>query len=367
MVKNDIGYMRRALALARRGVGKTAPNPAVGCVIVRDGQLVGEGWHKKAGTPHAEVHALAMAGNAASGSDVYVTLEPCCHYGKTPPCTDALIAAGVRRVVIGMIDPFVQVAGNGVLALRKAGIKVDVGVLEEECRYLNRGFIKSVVSGMPYIIYKSAMTMDGFIATSTGHSRWISCEKSRRLAHILRAESDAVMVGVDTILADNPQLTVRHVKGRNPLRVIVDTRLRTPESVNLLNCDDADMTIIATTESDPAMHQRYLSLGVSVLVCRESEGRVDMADLLPRLCRRGIQSILLEGGSHLAGNLLQYGLIDECIFFYAPKITGNGFPPFSIKGINTMDEAIKFNIQRVQMSGKDILVYARPEAVCSQA
>ncbi len=366
-MQDDLKYMRRALALARKGVGRTAPNPAVGCVIVRDGVIVGEGWHKEAGAPHAEIHALDMAGEAARGADVYVTLEPCCHHGKTPPCCDALIAAGVRRVVAGMVDPFLQVAGKGLLVLRQAGIKVDVGLLEEQCRELNKGFIKVVTAGLPYVIYKTAMTLDGNIATVTGHSRWVTGEKSRGLVHRLRSRCDAVMVGVDTVIADNPQLTVRHVHGRDPLRVIVDTRLRTPASVNVLNGVDTGKTLIATCESDPEVHQRYLSQGAAVLVCREYDGRVEMTDLLRKLATRGVQTILLEGGSRLAGDMLQHGLIDECVFFYAPKIVGNGFAPFVIQGITTMDEAIKITVQRVQMSGQDVLVYARPEGPCSPA
>lgn len=368
MQQTDIRYMKRALTLARRGVGKTAPNPAVGCVIVRDGQVIGEGWHKKAGGPHAEIHALAMAKEAARGADLYVTLEPCCHQGKTPPCTDALIAAGVRRVVVGMVDPFLEVAGKGLYALRQAGIRVDVGLLEAECRELNKGFIKAVTSGLPYVIYKTAMTLDGNIATVTGHSRWVSGEESRLLVHRLRARCDAVMVGVDTIIADNPQLTVRHIKGRDPLRIIVDTRLRTPESVNVLHGSQASRTIIATCEADPEVHQRYQSQGALVLVCREYDGRVDMQDLLHKLATRGIQTVLLEGGSRLAGGMLQQGLIDECIFFYAPKIVGNGFAPFVIQGIATMHEAIKMSVQRIGMSGADVVVYARPERdVCLPA
>src|ERR1039457_1120585 len=229
----DAKYMKRALKLARKGVGKTSPNPAVGCVIVRDCIIVGEGWHKKAGTPHAEIHALEMAGSAAAGADVYVTLEPCCHSGKTPPCSDALIAAGVKRVVAGMSDPNPMVWGGGLAALKNAGIEVICGVLEVECRELNRAFVKQITTGLPYVTYKCAMTMDGNIATVTGDSRWVSCDVSRKEVHRMRSRMDAVMAGVDTIIADNPELTVRHVRGRNPLRVVVDTNLRTPESVRI--------------------------------------------------------------------------------------------------------------------------------------
>lgn len=367
MPGNDLKYMRRALSLARKGVGKTAPNPAVGCVIVRDGNVVGEGWHRKAGTPHAEIHALAAAGEASRGADVYVTLEPCCHHGKTPPCTDALIAAGVQRVVVAMVDPFLQVAGKGIQVLREAGIRVDVGLLEAECRELNRGFITAMTCGRPYVIYKTAMTLDGNIATVTGHSRWVTGETSRKLVHKLRAQCDAVMVGVDTIIVDNPQLTVRHVKGRDPLRVIVDTRLRTPESVQVLSGPDAHKTIIATCEIDPEVHQRYTAQGAKIIVCREYDGRVEMSDLLHKLHQIGIQTVLLEGGSRLAGDMLRRGLIDEGLFFYAPKVIGNGFAPFAMPGVTTMDQAHQLVIHKVERSGEDLLVHVRPEASCLQA
>ncbi len=360
--------MKRALTLARKGIGKTTPNPAVGCVIVRDGRIVGEGWHKKAGTPHAEVHALAMAGNAARGADVYVTLEPCCHTGKTPPCSDALIRAGVKRVVAGMADPNPLVNGGGLNALRRAGIETVSGVLEDDCRAINRPFIKHVTSGHPFVTYKCAITLDGKVATVTGDSRWISCDESRKFVHRLRSRCDAVMVGVDTIITDNPQLTVRHVKGRNPLRIIVDSTLRTPCSVGVLSGPLAKMTIIATTETNPRIHRRYQKSGATVLVCRRLDGRVDLADLWGHLGKRGIQSILLEGGSRLAAEALKQGLIDECIFFYAPKVIGSdGFSPFAVTGITGMAQAIPFTNLKVQRMGSDVMVTTRPEKPCLPA
>lgn len=363
----DKRYMRRALSLARKGVGRTAPNPAVGCVIVREGRVVGEGWHRKAGTPHAEVHALAQAGKLAKGADLYVTLEPCSHEGKTPPCTDAIIAAGISRVFVGMIDPYEMVSGSGLERLGQAGIYIEVGLLEDECRELNKGFVKYVTTGMPYVIYKSAMTLDGNIATVTGNSYWVSSTESRRYVHHLRNICDAVMVGVDTILADNPLLSVRHVRGRSPLRIIVDTHMRTPESVNVLGGQLAKKTIIATCETNPRVHLRYEKQGATVIVCEEFDGRVSMADLLHKLGLFGVQTILLEGGSRLAGNMLSNSLIDECIFFFAPKIIGNGFAPFALSGIASMDEALRVDIKSVGMSGPDIIVHAKPEIKCSRA
>jgi diaminohydroxyphosphoribosylaminopyrimidine deaminase/5-amino-6-(5-phosphoribosylamino)uracil reductase len=337
----------------------------VGCVIVRDGKVVGEGWHRKAGTPHAEVHALEMAGAAAQDADVYVTLEPCCHTGKTPPCSEALIRAGVKRVVAGMRDPNPQVSGGGLAALEKAGVSTSCGLLEDACRSINLPFCKHVTTGLPYVTYKCAMTLDGKIATVTGESRWISCEESRRYGHRLRSHCDAIMVGVDTVIADNPQLTVRHVRGRNPLRVIVDSRLRTPESVTVLSGQLPSRTIIATTETNPRVHLRYLNHGATILVCESHEGRVSMPDLLQKLGSTGIQSILLEGGSRLAGSMLQHGLIDECVFFYAPKVIGSdGFSPFGVTGITDMGQALAFSILDLRRIGTDILVRARPVVQC---
>ncbi len=359
-------FMRKAIALARKGTGRTAPNPVVGAVVVKEGKIVGEGWHRKAGTAHAEVVALEKAGELASGADLYVTLEPCCHHGKTPPCADAIIKAGVKRVVAGMTDPYHLVAGKGFDSLRSAGIIVEAGFMEDECRELNLGFIKYVQTGLPYVIYKSAMTLDGNIATVTGQSKWITCEESRRYVHKMRSVADAIMVGVDTILMDNPQLTVRHIKGKNPVRVIVDTRLRTPESVSVLSSDNSTRTIIATCETNPRVHKRYELQGATIIVCEEYDGRVMMKDLLGKLGRYGVQTVLLEGGSRLAGDMLANGLIDECIFFYAPKLVGNGFAPFAITGVDKMDEAFRMKIVSIGMIGDDAIVRARPELKCSQ-
>lgn len=366
MNKTDITYMKRALKLAEKGMGRTTPNPAVGCVIVNNGKIIGEGWHKKAGGLHAEAHALEMAGEAARGADVYVTLEPCCHTGKTPPCCDALIKAGVKRVVAAMGDPNPQVNGGGLRALEQAGIRTHCGLLETEARALNRSFIKHITTGRPYVIFKCAMTLDGKIATVTGESRWISCEDSRKYVHRMRAMSDAVMVGVDTIINDNPQLTVRHVRGRNPLRIIVDTHLRTPLSISILSGRMAKKTIIATTETNPRVHRRYLQSGATVLACRQTNAKVDLHDLWRQLGTMGIQSILLEGGSRVAGEALKQGLIDECVFFYAPKIIGSdGFSPFAITGLTSMDQAITFTDFKVQRIGADIVVTTCPENSCS--
>lgn len=357
--------MKRALILARKGIGRTSPNPAVGCIIVKDGNIIGEGWHRRAGTPHAEIHALNMAGDAAKGADVYVTLEPCCHIGATPPCSDALVKSGVRRVVVGMRDPNPSVSGGGITALNQAGIETVCGVLEDACRAINLPFIKHFETGLPYVTYKCAMTLDGKIASASGDSRWISSEESRKYVHRMRAHNDAVMVGVDTVLADNPQLTVRHVKGRNPLRIIVDSNLRTPVGADIISGALASMTIIACTEEDLDIHQRYIQNGATVLVCNSRDHRVDLYDLWEKLGKLGIQSILLEGGSRLAGDALLKGLIDECVFFYAPKVSGSdGFSPFTITGITDMSLSLAITDMKVRRIGSDIVINARPEVSC---
>jgi len=351
--------MKRALSLARRGSGKTSPNPAVGCVIVRDGTIVGEGWHRKAGTPHAEIHALHAAGELARGADLYVTLEPCSHFGKTPPCAEALIKAGPARVFIGMIDPNPLVAGRGAAALRRAGIAVETGILEAECRALNEPFIKHVTTGMPFVTLKSALTLDGKTATSGGDSRWITSAAARRLVHRLRSRTDAVMTGSGTLLADDPQLTVRMVRGRSPLRIVVDSSLQTPVDCALMSEAATVPVIIATAGGHGAKAARLAAKGAEVLRCGQADGQVDLAALLKILGSRGIQSILLEGGERLCGEMLRQGLIDRFLFFFAPKIVGGmGKGLFAGSGAALMQDAAQLAIRKVSRVGDDILVEA---------
>lgn len=359
--------MRLALSLARRGVGRTSPNPAVGCVIVKDGAIVGEGWHRKAGTPHAEVHALRAAGEKAHGADVYVTLEPCSHHGKTPPCADALVEAGVGRVFVGMVDPNPKVSGSGLARLRKAGIAVHVGLLEPECRRLNEPFIKHVTTGMPFVICKSAMTLDGKIATASGDSKWITSEKSRRYAHKLRAMVDAVVVGAGTVEADDPLLTARIPGGRDPMRVIVDSRLRISPKARLLQVESTADAVIATISDDVAKRARLEAAGAVVIRCSEKDGRVDLIDLMKRLGSMQIQSVLLEGGSELAGEMLRSGLIDKFHLFFAPKLVGGGGKgPFGGNGVEMIADTSILQEISVRRFGKDILVTAYPEKQCSR-
>ena len=361
MAEIQVKMMRQALRLARHGLGKTSPNPAVGCVIVRDGAVVGRGWHKQAGTPHAEVHALKEAGELAAGSDAYVTLEPCAHFGKTPPCAKALIAAKVARVYVAMVDPNPLVAGAGIEMLREAGIKVETGLLEKECRELNRPFIKWIQTKLPYVVLKSALTLDGKCATANGDSRWVTSDQARREVHRLRGRMDAIMVGVGTVLKDDPQLTCRVPGGKDPLRVVVDSTLRMPLHAALLGVHSFAGTIVATCSRDAAKVQALCSRGAEILSCKESEGRVDLADLFGKLGALGVQSILLEGGSHLAGAALRAGLIDSCLIFLAPKFVGGaGMGLFAGEGVALMGDAIRLEGMTVKRVGVDLLVAGTP-------
>ncbi len=351
--------MRRALLLARRGSGKTSPNPAVGCVIVQGGRIVGEGWHKKSGTPHAEIHALDAAGELARGADLYVTLEPCSHFGKTPPCAEALLKAGVARVFVGMIDPNPLVAGRGIEKLREAGITVETALLENDCRALNEPFIKHVTTGLPLVTLKSALTLDGKTATTTGDSCWITSTASRRLVHLLRSRADAVMTGSGTLLADDPQLTVRMVRGKSPLRIILDSRLQTPVDGALMNEAARVPVLIATVSKDHTKAAALVARGAEVLLCKQADGQIDLPALMKVLGSRGIQSILLEGGERLCGEMQRLGLIDRFLFFFAPKIVGGeGKGLFAGVGAALMKDAQPLAIRRVSRVGEDILVEA---------
>jgi len=367
MIDFQTKMMKRALILARKGIGKTTPNPAVGCVIVRGETIVGEGWHRKAGTPHAEVHALRRAGEKARNADVYVTLEPCSHFGKTPPCAEALIQAGVGRVFVGMIDPNPRVCGKGVALLRAAGIEVHIGLLEKECTLANEAFIKHVTTGRPFVIFKSAMTLDGKTATVTGHSKWITSNASRGYVHTLRSKVDAIMVGVGTVLADDPQLTCRiKARGKDPHRILVDSRLRTPLNAQVLRLESAAGTYIATIDQDPALLDKFRKLGAEVIHCREKRGRVDLDDLMQKLGELGIQSVLLEGGRELAGEALRLGLIDKFLLFYAPKLVGgaDGFGLFAGRGVETMADAQQLRDIKLHRFGEDFMVEGYPEKSC---
>lgn len=363
--------MRRALRLAARGF--TAPNPMVGAVLVKDGRVIGEGYHRRAGLPHAEVEALRQAGDKARGATLYVTLEPCSHWGRTPPCADALIEAGVRCVYAAMQDPNPLVSGKGFQRLREAGVEVYVGVLEEQARHLNEIFVKYHTTGMPFVTVKAAMSLDGKIATRTGDSKWITSEPARRLVHRLRARHDAILVGVDTVLRDDPLLTVRLPRLREPLRrwrVVVDSRLRCSESAQVLKVEDAPTLIATTASAPPDKVARLRERGVEVEVLPALNGRVDLFALMQTLAQRGITGVLCEGGGTLIASLFASQLVDKVIFFYAPRLIGGKDAPTAVEGegITNVCDSLSFDRVYWKKVGVDMMVQAYPiwQKTCSQ-
>ena len=358
MMKDD-AYMQIALDLAARGRGRVEPNPMVGAVVVTDGRIAGRGWHKQFGGPHAEVSALHDAGPAGSGATIYVTLEPCCHHGKTPPCSDAVIAAGIKRAVVAMVDPFPDVAGRGLEQLRQAGLEVEAGVLEARARQLNAPFVKLVTAGRPYVIVKWAMSLDGKIATRTGDSQWISSEPSRQRVHELRNVVDAVMIGVGTALADDPQLTCRIEGGRNPRRIVVDSSARTSVGSKLVQTAREVETIIAATGDAPTERVEALEgAGCEVLLLPPRDGRVDLAALMDELGRRKLTNVLVEGGGELLGGIIRQDLADRAMVFVAPKVIGGREAPGPVgeEGVASLAEALSLEQVHVEHIGPDLLV-----------
>lgn len=362
-------YMQQALDLARRAEGRTRPNPAVGAVIVKDGVVVGRGFHPRAGEPHAEIFALRDAGERARRGDLYVTLEPCSHHGRTGPCADAIIEAGLSRVFVGTRDPNPQVAGEGMRRLRDAGIEVHCGILENPCRRIIAPFARHILTGLPFVVLKSAMTLDGKTATAGGHSRWVSNGASREEVHRLRDRVDAIMVGIGTVLRDDPSLTTRLPDGgRDPDRVVVDSQLRIPEAAALLHLKSAAGTLIATTDQAPGdKMERIREMGAEVLVLPRRDGRVDLQALLEVLGARGVQSLLLEGGAELNGAFWRAGLVDRVMMFVAPKIVGgDGKGVFAGPGVGAMSDATVLRDVRVRQFGDDTLIEGEV-ARCSPA
>ncbi len=352
----DRKLMQLALRLARRGVGRTRPNPPVGAVVAHNGEVVGRGFHRRAGLPHAEVEALREAGERARGGTLYVTLEPCNHTGRTPPCTEAILAAGIRRVVVGVRDPNPGVRGGGVNVLRQAGIEVVEGIEGERCAELVAPFRKWVTSGRPWVTLKIAASLDGKIATATGDSRWITNERSRRYVHRLRDEHDAVLVGAGTVLADDPELTCRRRGGRNPLRVILDGRLRSPLTARVFDTEKA-ATLVLTSAVAPARKRAQLQArGVEVEevgahACLEWEA------VLGALGRRGVLAVLVEGGAQVAAQALRQGGVDRLLLFLAPLlIGGDGRPWLASLGVRTIAEALRLPELEVRRFAGDILV-----------
>lgn len=358
VTSQDIEWMTRALRLAARGLYTTTPNPRVGCVIVNNGQVVGEGAHLKAGEPHAEVHALRAAGEQARGATAYVTLEPCSHFGRTPPCADALVNAGVSRVVVAMQDPNPLVAGNGIARLQAQGIAVTVGVCETQARALNPGFIQRMTQQRPYVRLKVAASLDGRTALANGHSQWITSAAARKDVHHWRAQSCAIVTGIASILQDDSSLTVRDVNTlRQPLRVIVDSQLRIPIDAKVLQDGNA---LVAYAQGDAAKLEMLQVMGVRTLQAPNAQGQVDLAALMQALTALPCNEVLIEAGATLNGAFMQSGLVDELLLYYAPKLMGHSARGmFALPALAQMSDVRDLNILDVRQFGQDIRIQAK--------
>lgn len=358
----DSRLMTRALELAAQGQGAVEPNPLVGCVLARGDQVVGQGWHQRFGGPHAEIEALRDSGDAAHGATMYVTLEPCCHQGKTPPCTQAILDAGIQRVVVAMRDPFPQVDGGGIEQLRSAGIAVDVGTLQDEARKLNAPYLKLLETGKPWVIVKWAMTLDGKLATGNGDSRWISNEQSREIVHQLRGRVDAVLVGRGTAEADDPLLTARPPGHRTATRIVLDSQASLPIDSQLAgSVDEAPVLVVACNDAPPQNRQRLTDAGCEVLLCDGATHAARLEQLLVELGRRHMTNLLVEGGSQLLGSLFDAGAVDEVHVFIAPKIIGGAAAPSPIagEGLPQMSQALGLDHPTVELLDGDVYLHGR--------
>lgn len=358
----DEKYMELALELAKKAAGRTSPNPLVGAVLVKDNKVIGQGYHKKAGDPHAERLALLEAGAQAEGSDFYVTLEPCNHSGRTPPCTEAIIEAKIKNVYVATLDPNPLVAGQGIKRLKETGIKVEVGMKEQEAKKLNEVFFKYITTGLPYVVLKSAASLDGKIATREGHSQWITGELARSFGHQLRNMYDAIMVGIGTVLADDPQLTCRVENGRDPIRIIVDSKLSISPEAKVFNLASTADIIIATVQD--ISHEKYKRLSQKAEIIKVNSGnKVDLPKLMKILGEKGITSILVEGGAILNSSFVEEKLIDKFYLFYAPLIIGGTLAPGFIGGLGPakLETSLRLKDLTIENIGEDILVTAYPQ------
>lgn len=361
MISIAAEYMKLALRLAAKGAGWVSPNPMVGAVVVQDGQIVGQGYHRRVGAAHAEVSALRQAGDAARGADLYVTLEPCNHQGRTPPCTRAILSAGISRVLIASRDPNPQVAGGGAEYLQSQGVGVEIGLLEPEARRLNEAWFHWVATGLPWVIAKAACSLDGKIATATGESQWLTGEAARTYGHRLRHRVDAILVGIETALADDPQLTTRlpRRRGRDPIRVVLDSRLRLPLTVKLLHLDSPAPTWVACTTAAPKEKIRVIKdLGTEILVFPPEAGRVPLKPLLDLLGKQQVQSLLVEGGAEVLGAFFDQNLVNQFYFFFAPKILGGRNAPGVLggEGVGHLKDAHQARDLTIRRIEQDILV-----------
>jgi len=358
--KDHLYFMKMALKLALKGKGLTSPNPMVGALVVKNGEVIGRGYHKKAGLAHAEIVALDTAGMALKGAALYVTLEPCAHFGRTPPCVNRIIQSGIKEVYVGMVDPNPLNNGKGIAALRERGIKVEVGFLEDELKSLNQPFIKYITKRLPFVTVKIAQSLDGKIATETGDSKWITSDNSRAYAHRLRGEFDAIVVGVNTVLRDNPKLDAWFSK-KSPIKVVVDSQLSTPAEANIFTHNIP--VIIATLPSKPGQeteNRQILAQKAKVLEIKEKDGQVNLKDMLKKLAQMEISSVIVEGGGTLIGSLFDDGLVDRILFFISPKIIGGKGAIGSVmgKGVGRIEKAIKLKDVKFRRLGEDFLVEA---------
>ena len=357
----DRHFMRMAIREARRGLGRTSPNPCVGAVVVKDGRVIGKGYHHRAGTPHAEVHALESAGAEARGATLYVTLEPCNHHGKTPPCSEKVLAAGIRRLVVGMDDPNPLVKGGGNAFLQSKGLSVVSGVSRDECCSLNRPFIKHITTGRPWVIMKSGQSLDGRIATRTGHSQWITQARARGRTHLWRDRVDAILVGVETVLADDPSLTARPGGGRghDPHRVVLDSTLRMPVSARVLNQEsDAGTLVFCGKKANTDRCDSLVAAGAEVITVKnDPRGGLDLVEVLEILGKREINSLLVEGGSRIHAAFLKDGLYDQACIFVAPLFLGaEGLPVVGELGLDRIEQGKRFSVEKVRRLGPDIMI-----------
>lgn len=355
----DEFYMKLALDLAKKGSGKVSPNPMVGVVIVKDNKIIGQGYHEEYGKNHAEVNSIQSATESVEGSTMYVTLEPCSHFGKTPPCVNMIIESKFKKVVIASIDPNIVVSGNGIKKLQEAGIEVSVGVLDKENKNLNEVFMKYIVEKQPFVIMKTAMSLDGKIATYTGNSKYISCEESRKEVHNLRNIVTGIMVGVNTVIKDDPMLTCRIPGGKNPIRIIVDSNLRTPINSNLIKtAKEVDTIIVTTKNTDHELIKIIEDKGVKVVVAKLKDNKVDLKDMMIELGKLNIDSILLEGGSSLNFSALEENIVDKVQVYIAPKIIGgkDAKTPVEGTGIDKLEDSFKLKDIEVKLINKDVFI-----------
>lgn len=355
----DESYIQLTIEIAKRGIGKVSPNPLVGCVITKNNKIIGAGFHAKYGDDHAEINAINSSHENLEGSTLYVNLEPCSHDGKTPPCVDRIIAEKIKKVVIGTKDPNPLVSGEGISKLKQSGIEVTTGVLEKECGELNKFFFKFITQRIPYITLKAATTIDGKIADSKSHSEWISCTESRRHVHKLRNKYDAVLIGADTAIKDDPQLTVRHVEGRNPYRIVLDSKLKLQTDLKIFQNNFDSRTIVVTTKSGENKKRKMAEmkkLGVNIIVAKKNHNnKIHLKSMLKALARFNITSVLVEGGSKIFTSFLKQKLFDDMILFISPKLIGGGIPVVNNLGIKSIKKSFKLKLINCESIGEDII------------